>query len=775
MIQKPAVFISSTGDLRSARDLVAKVLYSMGYEPVWQDIEPTDGGALLDVLRDRMRPCVMMIQLVGRRYGAEPPEHVRSAEFGRCSYSQFEALYFEQTLKRKVIYHFLDPAFPTDPAPAEPAEFTALQEVYRARIQQANRLRHDHIATNQELELSVRRLRDELASLRQQTDARYRKMIGLTAATVAGVGVVALLGAIGLGLLRQGQSVQTTQIEQQTTKIVDQAEQLARIEKLLSEQKLGNPQGVPTLSQADQDLLERVKKVGDLHSRAAASVLQPDSGTDALLAELQARQDAAAFDLAILQAKRWYFDKLPQYDKAIPFFEQAIEIRPDAYVVRHYAAVAHTQARLGDRGAHQKRAMEIEEGTLQRVPPGSEHWGAAHWTLGNAWLGMATADRSENVKKAVSHYESALTLYKRESHPGEWATLQMNLGTAWQELTTGDRNENLKNAIACYEAALTARTREANPEDWAGIQQNLGNAWQRLLKGDQTENLKKAIACYEAALTIRTREAAPANWAAIQNNLGAAWSSMPTGDRGESMRRAIACFEAALTITTREANPADWAMTQVNLGNLWSEMPDGDRNENFRRAITYFEAGLTVRTRSTQPVAWAFTKNGVAIAYIGLASDDETATKAVEAARDALTVFTREAFPLEFAAVHDTLGAALSKLDGGHRKENLLKALEAFDVALSYLKKDQFPELWAEAQWDLGLALAQLAEQPGEDRCDRLRHAIACDKGVLTVYTVQAFPSKNAEKAKILATHRQAYESNGCAAEVPFDQVPAVK
>ena len=54
MVQKPVVFISSTSDLRSARDLVGKVLHSMGYEPVWQDIEPTDGGELLDVLRDRM-------------------------------------------------------------------------------------------------------------------------------------------------------------------------------------------------------------------------------------------------------------------------------------------------------------------------------------------------------------------------------------------------------------------------------------------------------------------------------------------------------------------------------------------------------------------------------------------------------------------------------------------------------------------------------------------------------------------------------------------------
>src|SRR4051812_10013326 len=134
MLIKPAVFISSTGDLRSARDLVGKVLHSMGYEPVWQDIEPTDGGDLLDVLRRWMDPCQLMIQLVGRRYGAEPPAGHQPPEFGRVSFTQYEALYFERTLGRKVIYLLLDPSFPTDPASPEPPDRVALQAMYRQQI-----------------------------------------------------------------------------------------------------------------------------------------------------------------------------------------------------------------------------------------------------------------------------------------------------------------------------------------------------------------------------------------------------------------------------------------------------------------------------------------------------------------------------------------------------------------------------------------------------------------------------------------------------------------
>ena len=61
----------------------------MGYEPVWQDIAATEGGELLDVLRRRIEPCAVLVQLVGQRYGAEPPQP--TAEFGRVSYTQFEA------------------------------------------------------------------------------------------------------------------------------------------------------------------------------------------------------------------------------------------------------------------------------------------------------------------------------------------------------------------------------------------------------------------------------------------------------------------------------------------------------------------------------------------------------------------------------------------------------------------------------------------------------------------------------------------------------------
>ena len=156
MVHKPVIFISSTSDLRSARGLVADVLYSLGYEPVWQEVENTDGGHLLEVLRKRIEPCGLVVQLVGGRYGAEPPEP--SVEFGRVSYTQYEALYAEGVGK-KVIYCFLAAGFPVDAAEAEAADRAELQAAYVRRIEGAGALRQVNIATVGELELSIRRMR----------------------------------------------------------------------------------------------------------------------------------------------------------------------------------------------------------------------------------------------------------------------------------------------------------------------------------------------------------------------------------------------------------------------------------------------------------------------------------------------------------------------------------------------------------------------------------------------------------------------------------------
>ena len=101
-----AIFISAVSkELKSARQLVANTLQFLGYEPVWQDVFGTEPGDLRAMLRRQIDGCKGVVQLVGQRYGAEPP--VPDEQFGRVSYTQYEALYARQRGKR-VWYLLLD-------------------------------------------------------------------------------------------------------------------------------------------------------------------------------------------------------------------------------------------------------------------------------------------------------------------------------------------------------------------------------------------------------------------------------------------------------------------------------------------------------------------------------------------------------------------------------------------------------------------------------------------------------------------------------------------
>jgi hypothetical protein len=172
MVSRPVIFVSAVSkELRGARDLVAKTLTSLGYEPKWQDIAPTETGDLRGVLRKWVDDSAGVIQLVGHCYGFEPREP--DAEFGRVSYTQYEALYARRRGK-KVWYLFLAPGHPTEPiepsATAESDELRKLQEDYRTRVRSDGHLYHPSENLDQ-TKLIVLQLRDELEELRREARA----------------------------------------------------------------------------------------------------------------------------------------------------------------------------------------------------------------------------------------------------------------------------------------------------------------------------------------------------------------------------------------------------------------------------------------------------------------------------------------------------------------------------------------------------------------------------------------------------------------------------
>ena len=164
MSPRPVIFISAVSkELRSARQLVANTLTFLGYEPEWQDIFGTEQGDLRAMLRRRVDASKGVLQLVGECYGAEPP--TPDEQFGRVSYTQYEALY-AISKGRKVWYLFLDDQFPVDAHEKETEEQEKLQRDYRARLQSESHLYHP-LTSKEGLEASVLKLRDDLTRLRR--------------------------------------------------------------------------------------------------------------------------------------------------------------------------------------------------------------------------------------------------------------------------------------------------------------------------------------------------------------------------------------------------------------------------------------------------------------------------------------------------------------------------------------------------------------------------------------------------------------------------------
>ena len=164
MSPRPTIFISAVSrELRSARQLVANTLTFLGYQPIWQEIFGTESGDLRDLLRRQIDQCKGLVQLVGQCYGAEPP--TPDEQFGRVSYTQYEALYARQRGK-KIWYLFIDERFPTEPCEREPEELRELQAAYRRRLQADTHLFHP-LTSSEALEASVLKLRDDLSRLRR--------------------------------------------------------------------------------------------------------------------------------------------------------------------------------------------------------------------------------------------------------------------------------------------------------------------------------------------------------------------------------------------------------------------------------------------------------------------------------------------------------------------------------------------------------------------------------------------------------------------------------
>ena len=150
------------------------------------------------------------------------------------------------------------------------------------------------------------------------------------------------------------------------------------------------------------------------------------------------------------------------------------------------------------------------------------------------------------------------------------------------------------------------------------------------------------------------------------------------------------------TATFSQANPDELAAIAgliLNLSTHIQEFPLGSRANNIEIAITGYEIALEVYTRKAFPEQWAMTQNNLGNAYSDRIRGDraENIEGAIACYQAAIEVYTRKAFPEQWATTQNNLGNAYSDRIRGDQAENLEGAIEAYKEALKVYTPTAFP------------------------------------------------------------------------------------
>ena len=365
MSPRPVIFISAVSrELKTARQLVANTLTFLGYEPEWQDLFGAGEGDLRAMLRRRIDASAGVVQLIGQSYGAEPV--TPDPDFGRVSYTQYEALY-ARACGKKVWPLLLDEHFTADPHEPEPEELRALQQAYRERVRTDIHL-FQPIDDARSLELHLHKLRSDLTHLRR------RSKMWLTGIAAMLVLIAALVGW------------QMHEVRQEKKEVVAVKDEFVAMKEELA----GLRRGINQFAGVQAEVQ---------HAQPGATSGQIEAGTYAALAQ----------QLGIDEKKlRTELPALAEKLRHAPD-STTLERANAAYVAKDYAEA-------------ERLALAAAAEANQTAPP-------RHVDAITAWL-LAGNSAREHIQyaSAAEHLREAEKLTDRQRDPAEWARVQFALG-----------------------------------------------------------------------------------------------------------------------------------------------------------------------------------------------------------------------------------------------------------------------------------------------------------------------------------------------------------
>ena len=214
---------------------------------------------------------------------------------------------------------------------------------------------------------------------------------------------------------------------------------------------------------------------------------------------------------------------------------------------------------------------------------------------------------------------------------------------------------------------------------------------------------------------------------------------------------------AAAKLLEIEADQAPFiAQLTLDFGNLMYQFPLGSKASNLEIAIASYAVAASIFTREAFPKDWAVAQMNLGAIYVDRIRGEKTDNleQAIDCCRAALQVFTNEAFPQNWAQywalTQMNLGNAYSNRIWGEQADNLEQTIDCYQSALQVFTSEAFPENWAVVQHNLGAAYANRVR--GE-ATENVEQAIAYYQASLQVLTCESFPHMWAKTQMNLGTN----------------------
>lgn len=340
-------------------------------------------------------------------------------------------------------------------------------------------------------------------------------------------------------------------------------------------------------------------------------------------------------------------------------------------------------------------------------------WAQMHKSLGD------NVQFLENPEVALEEYNTALTVFTRESFPEEWAESQIALGRVYVS-----NNMNIDAALAAFNVSLTVFTREEFPQQWEMVQWIICAAYEKWLlivalasfeiTDMPSDHCRSAISSFESVLSISTYEDSPKKWAMLKMFSGIAYAALIERDENIKLSDAIESLNAALTVLTRESFPTEWALLQLFLCDLlFKEETQVEFDASVQKAIAMLRDVLSVCTPDSLQLIWAKTQLLLGRAYFVLDEGEADESKNIEEAiaffNAALKVYTREFFPLPWAMIKAFLALCFRDRELGEPHANLEASVATYEEALSVITVQVNPDYWAKLTYMMSQTQISLA------------------------------------------------------------------